>query len=303
MSLQQLQHTSAVYDLTSTIEVFAHTLESDANCVLSVEVSDAGGLPAGTWELSLFVDGFLWDGAVQQKAVGTGNLKLRFQSFTFVARAGQEVSLEIKAPGADTTITVSTRLFNVGPDSLGTGARTVVITVEDEDTDPLEGVRVRVTKGSESYVGTSSVDGEVTFLLADGTWTIGATHPGYVLTPTAIVVDGDEAATITMDAIVISVSDPGRVTGYLVCYDEAGVREAGVPVYAIVKQTASDQGLGLDSARRQADSDGDGLVEFTNLFKGVTYGFKRGDSAKEFLVTIPADAPDEYPLPSIIGEE
>lgn len=103
-------------------------------------------------------------------------------------------------------------------------------------------------------------------------------------------------------------ASPEQVTGYLYVYDEEGVVEPGVDIIcrAVAFNDEAEEvglvvGFALDSAARTETSDGTGLVQFTNLFKGVTYSITRGNGG--YSASIPADADDPYQLPSIIGED
>jgi hypothetical protein len=198
------------------------------------------------------------------------------------------------------------------PTDAGTGARTVVITVEDAATDPIQNAQVRVTLGSESFIQLTDVNGEVTFNLDDGSWTVAITRFGYSFAGATLVVNGNENVTYTM---TLTVPPPfggaEQVTAYLYTYNENGAPEVGVEVRSYAKalspitdeQAAILYGFGLDSTVRVAVSDGTGLVSIPGLFKGVTYGIWRGpaNSGREFEVQIPEDATDPYTLPSIIG--
>jgi hypothetical protein len=184
---------------------------------------------------------------------------------------------------------------------LGTGARTVTITVDD-GTDPLESARVRMQKGAENYVGSTDASGVIVFSLDDGTWDVAVSLAGYQFTPTTTVVNGTEAVTLSMTALTITPSEPGQTTGYLVCYDEDGVVEVGTSVSMAARKPGSSTGLGLDDTTRTVLSDANGLVEFANLFKGERYSIWRGtDSSKAIEVTIPAAAGATYELPSVAG--
>lgn len=181
----------------------------------------------------------------------------------------------------------------------GTGARTVTVSVDD-GTDPVEGARVRATKGSESYVRTTDATGEATFQLDDGTWAMDVTAALFDPATTQVVVDGNETVPVQLSAVTMPPSDAGRVTGFLYAYDEAGVEEEGVSVHLSVKSPGEVDGVALDTSVRVGTSDADGLVTFTNLFKGVTYLVRR-QGGRLTETTVPADATTPHQLPSVVG--
>lgn len=186
-------------------------------------------------------------------------------------------------------------------ESAGTGARTVTITVND-GTDPLESVKVRLTKGAESYVATSNVSGVATLHVDDGSWAVVPTLSGYTHAGATLVVDGDEAVTYSMTQITFPASNPGMVTGYLYCYDENGVVESAVTV-EIRCYEVDGNGLCFDTAIRSGTSDAAGLVTFSNLVPGGSYQIRRGTIGRWTRITIPADATDPYALEDIGGED
>ncbi len=181
----------------------------------------------------------------------------------------------------------------------GTGARTVTITVTLSST-PLQVATVRLTKGAETRVDDTDVNGEVVFNVNDGTWTVAITASGATFSGASLVVDGDESATYAMTATNISPSDLGMRTGYLVCYDEFGVIEPNVPV-SMVCYYAPSPGIALDSEPRIELSDVDGLVTFTNLVVDAKYYLSRGDG-RRLSITIPSGS-GSIALNSIVGKE
>lgn len=100
--------------------------------------------------------------------------------------------------------------------------------------------------------------------------------------------------------VVITPSDPDLVTGYLTVYDEFGAAEPGAVISLHVLISGVPTGLAYDSAVRTATSDGAGLVQFPNMFKGVAYHLYRGTGVKK-IVSIPLAAGSTYQLPSIVG--
>jgi hypothetical protein len=182
----------------------------------------------------------------------------------------------------------------------GSGARVVTVTVTD-GASPLEGAKVRFTKGGESYVKTTSATGEAQFSLDDGTWLWTVTLAGYQGQTNTLVVDGDKLLSVVLTAVGITPSDPGLITGYVDCYDELGNPETGVTIYARAVMTPPGSGIVIDSTIRSATSDAAGRVVFTNLIRGAAYNFRRGNFGHWVPVRIPADAPDVLPLPSFVG--
>lgn len=182
----------------------------------------------------------------------------------------------------------------------GTGARTIDVTVDD-GTDPLEGAKVRLTKGAETYIGTTDVAGQVTFNVDDGTWVVAITLAGYTFAGASLVVTGDDTPTYTMTAITITPSDPGFVTVFSTVRDESNVAEENVTVTCEFLRAGAGVGTVHDRERLAAVSDVDGLIQFANRLPGVKYRFKRG--ALTFDHTIPAGASDPYELPDWGGKE
>jgi hypothetical protein len=189
----------------------------------------------------------------------------------------------------------------IATSTLGTGARTVTITVTD-GTDPLEGARVRMTNGAESYVGDTDADGEISFSLDDATWTVTVTKAMYSFTSTTLVVSDDTTHTYSMTATSITVSDPGFVTGYYYCYDEEGGVESGATVQTRIK-TYSGYGEALDTAVRTTTSDASGLAEITNMLPGATYQIRRGAEGDWTDVAIPSTAISPYALLNVLGAD
>lgn len=186
-----------------------------------------------------------------------------------------------------------------GGSGTGSGARTVTITVNDGSV-VLEGAKVRLTKGAESYVGTTSAGGQTVFSLDDGTWGMAISLAGYQFTPTTLVVSGDTSHTYQLTIMAIAPSDPPQTTGFLVCYDEEGQPEPGVTI-SLSLRAAAGAGLALDTAVRTATSDSAGLVQFPGLFRGANYVIGRGTTNRKFTFTVPTNAGPTFEIPAIFG--
>jgi hypothetical protein len=115
--------------------------------------------------------------------------------------------------------------------SAGTGAHTVTVTAEDENGDPIEGARVRLTSGVITYVADSDDGGDAVFNLDDGIYAVAATKPGYFFGGATLTVDGNEAVNVEMTAVVIpSQVDPALTTAYGVTRTARGEVAPGVAV-------------------------------------------------------------------------
>jgi len=179
----------------------------------------------------------------------------------------------------------------------GSGARTVVIAVRSGET-PIDGARVRVTRGAESYLQTTSAQGTATFYLDDGPWAIAITKPLYSFGGASLLVSADATVTYSLTPVAIPPSEPGQVTGYTYCYDVDGSPEKDVTVH--LRMTSPPPGVGaFDGSVYQRTSDAAGLVVFPGLFSGATYRIWRGQRGA-ILVTIPSGVAT-YALPAFVG--
>src|SRR5882672_8155189 len=192
-------------------------------------------------------------------------------------------------------------LLEVQTSGLGTGARTVTLTVNDGST-VLESARVRVTKGAETYVGSTNSSGVIAFGLDDGTWTVSISLAGYQFTATTLVISADTSHTYSMTANTPTISTVG-VTGVLIAYDDDYEPASGVVFYLIADDPRDSVGSGLPDGARTITSGTAGITSFTNLLPGIAYTIQRGTSGKKWPVEIPADVDTsvDYSLPSVIG--
>jgi hypothetical protein len=185
----------------------------------------------------------------------------------------------------------------------GTGARTCVITVNDGST-ALEGARVRVTKGAETYAQDTNVSGQVTFNLNDGSWAVAITLAGYTYGGTTLIVNGDETATYSMTAASFTPStEPNTVTvRWRVRMKNrtwAGLNDQ--TVYMAIKEGPGSAGIINASAFDSDTTDANGYVEFTNTPVGSRVAVKVGTDGAEQEVDIPIDAASPYDAAELSG--
>jgi len=198
-----------------------------------------------------------------------------------------------------TTANLDTQLAAIAAGNTGTGAFAVAITVNDGSA-AIQGATVRMTKGAETYAGTTSAAGLVTFSLDAGTWTVSITASSYTFTPTAKLVSANTTQTYSMTAVTIPASNAGFVTGYLYCYDKSGVIKSAATIELQLVSVAGS-GVSIDTTVRTGTSDVNGLVTFTNLSVGATYRLRRETTGKWRDIAIPADATSPVALPNSIG--
>lgn len=224
---------------------------------------------------------------------------------TFGFKARSPILTELGMSEANLNEQLDLILAGVGAGG-GTGANTITVTVTDLVTEgPLEGAKVRFTKGAESNLVVTNASGVAVFSLDNGTWAVAITLSGYTFTPTTLVVAASDAVPYTMTAVTIPASDPGMVTGWTYCYDEEGIVAAAVDVSIVLLEfldvpTWEDEGgvAGFSDPRIEA-SDADGLVTFTNMFTGARYQIY-SESGVPRTFTIPADATGAYKFPAIV---
>ena len=185
----------------------------------------------------------------------------------------------------------------------GTGANSVNPTVDD-GTDPLEGAKVRFTKGAESYIQTMEADGQPPspFGLDNGTWDVVVTMPGYDAVVTTLVVDGTETPTYSLDLVSIPpASDPAQTTGYFTVRNSALVGQSGVTVY--FRMTNDPGGTGDMFSREWFTATSGALGATTvTLVKGAEYEIKVAGERHCALITIPAGAGSTYELPDCVSD-
>jgi hypothetical protein len=172
----------------------------------------------------------------------------------------------------------------------GSGARTVVITIDD-GTDPLQNATVRLTEGVNTYTATTDVDGEATFNVDDATYVVAVTKAGYSYAGTSLVVNGDEAATYSMTAIVVTPpADPALCAVTIHLRDQYGTDLADEPVeITFVAWGAAAETPPVLSVPPVQETDDDGLVE-VNLYRLATYKIIYGGSG--YARRVDVDVPD-----------
>ena len=182
---------------------------------------------------------------------------------------------------------------------MGTGARTVTITVND-GASVLQNAIVRLSQGVENYVGKTNSSGVIVFAVDDATWDVAITKSGYRFTPTTLVVDGTETRTYSMTARAFTPSEADKVTGYWTVLGEDGEPKEGVVVTVrAIKAKSGSVGLIHVKTARTETTDSEGIAEFANMLPGWSYSVSL-DGETIATVAIASDATDEVELGSCI---
>jgi hypothetical protein len=182
----------------------------------------------------------------------------------------------------------------------GTGARTVLVTVQTSGAVAIQGALVRMTKGAESFTQTTNASGQCTFNLNDGTWTVSITAAGYSFAGTTLVVDGAETPTYTMTTNSVSApANPSSTTGVLVTLDVDNQPVSGIILYFRQKEGPGTAGYSPSSKWFTVTSGVAGVLEYTGFARSATYIGKRGPNGQEREFDTPAAA--SFNIPEILG--
>lgn len=205
------------------------------------------------------------------------------------------VELEDQAGGEWEPVTV-----HINPQTLATsgltGARTVAITVDD-GTNPIQNAKVRFTLGAQTGIQSTDVNGQTSFSVDDGTWTVAITASGYSFSSTTLVVDGDENETYSMTQVVITpTANPSTVNAFVVLQNESAL-VSGTACSAVITSHPTGSGTSFEKEITTATTGVDGLFQF-EAFVGGTYKVRLGGVTKS--VPIPSDAADPYEIPNSI---
>jgi hypothetical protein len=164
----------------------------------------------------------------------------------------------------------------------GSGARTVVITVND-GSDPLESATVRMTQ-TFTYTASTDASGECTFNLDDATYTVAISKSGYTYSGTTLVVDGDETATYSMSELSISAPAAANLctVQFRVKLSNTAVEGAVCKAKLLGINQATD-GTILSNAESSDTTDSDGIAELQLVQKG---DIVKGDGVYKMWVEI-----------------
>lgn len=148
----------------------------------------------------------------------------------------------------------------------GSGANVVTITVTDDVAASLAGARVRVTSGLFTYVQTTDVNGQCSFSLDDGNWTVSITLAGYQFTPVLLVVDGPETPTYAMTPIIIIPPDqPEAITAIYHLSNKSLDDDAGVEVFFRMITPPHGDGEGYEKDWSSAQTTPEGIASIPVL--------------------------------------
>lgn len=226
---------------------------------------------------------FLWAGIEIGSVTG-----LNVADITDIKEVTGKLDTGLQADGDNWQFTVG--MLELGPSGggggSGTGARTVAITINDGAT-VLQNATVRLTEGVNTFTALTNVIGVATFNVDDATYTVAVTKAGYSYGGTTLVVDGDEAETYSMAAIVVTPpTNPLLSALSILCVGNDGQPEADVDIdIKIITVPDGDENIAYKGSKKTATSDGNGVASFEAV-KGAVYEYKRGTAQIWERVTI-----------------
>lgn len=182
----------------------------------------------------------------------------------------------------------------------GAGPHILTLSVTDGD-DPIPSAAIRMVKGVQSNLVYTDTDGMAVVGRDAGLWAVYTTAAGYSSFEEVIVIAGDSTLEVVLTQVVIVPSDPDKVTAYLITRNAEGQPQSGVEIGIAVAQVEASRGSLYDDEERYETSGDGGLVQFSNIVRGITYVVRSVHSDKRFHAYIPADATDPHELPSMIG--
>lgn len=189
----------------------------------------------------------------------------------------------------------------------GSGPHLFELTVEDQDSNPLEDVIVRVISQSEHYEVLSPETGILNFGLSSDTYTITVNKSGYIGNSASVTISGDSTYTISLEEIEVSIiPEPDEVVGSLIAYDENNDAASGIVFQFQLLKTSCEPDDGQSYPRDIFEATSQsytGLVEVA-LLEDATYRARRVFSSadqlygswKEFKVDT-----NPFTIPQILG--
>ena len=226
--------------------------------------------------------------AVTHKAVGVYALSVEIPT---TWSRGDSICFRVNATVDTVTGNLATGAVVLGVPVEGTGPISLTIIVTDDASLPLEGAVIRMYQSSEDYLAVTDENGQAIVGRNAATWNVVITHPGYLFTPTTLVVSEDDEITYEMESLVITPSNPDFVTGYLVCYDLDGAPKEDVTIELQIAKRPTTVGLSFDTNIKTVTSNSSGIASFPNLVPTATYQY-RGGVTKEWVQFIaPASGP------------
>lgn len=324
--MRSLHSQSATVNLAAGATVLSHTVTTAtalADLIIEVGngVNNLAAAAETTLTVAITIDSVPVRGEDPTETVQVGRTRLRIPVDTFAVAAGEVVAVSLTSDkAADTAVAVTATLRDASPlqpvtkgrqvkadadglvelnsgsrelvanaVSIGNGEHAVTVTVQDSDSTAIQGARVTVV--GTTLKQTSGSDGQVTFNLDAGSYSLRVSSPSGYSDPsdTAVTVDGTESVTITVSVTgtVTPPDSPTLCTLAVLCVDTEGAAEADVTVEAkLVEIPSSGTGVAYTAVKQSATSGADGVATLT-LVRLAKYLVKRGTSIEWTEFTVP----------------
>lgn len=207
---------------------------------------------------------------------------------------GIDVPGKVLGGGAATIVGVGAHV-----QSAGTGPYAITVTVEDEDTDPVEGAHVGIARSGEFLSGVTDVNGQVSFSCVAATYTLAVSATGYAHTPQTVVVVASASVTASLVANSVPVAPSANlITGYVYCYDSSEALASGVVIYGHKVDGNAGDGYSGSNSEFSFTSAVGGLAS-RSFLKGATYQVWRSVGVR-YEFTAPASGAS-FALPEHLG--
>ena len=180
----------------------------------------------------------------------------------------------------------------------GTGSCVMTVTVKDTDGAPLQGVKLSARlNGQKVSFALTDQYGVGQLMIDPGNYSVIGSLPGFNGFSASLVVTADDDIDYEMTRLAITPSEPGFVTGYLVC-TKWGLPLEGESHTVWTKEPPADGvGQSLESDKRIVLSDAEGKVEFPGLTPGARYWWQSGDRDP---VAFTAGTADPFRIKSVV---
>lgn len=208
MAITLLTTQSDIYDLVSKAQVLSYTPDAANPRYIKIKITAGGGGfsldgSGGDFELELFIQGVLFDGADQTKTLD-GVFDVQFQTANLIVPANAAINLFLQSPNApDTSVSVVVEVYDIPAG------------------DPVDGSITEDTYDKSTAFAVAQVDSGATSIAREGA--DGSTHTLNTLSSQIGGISGGGSA-LSEDADSVDITTGSETTGtYVDTWEQDGV--------------------------------------------------------------------------------